>query len=131
MGIGRKNMLIKIKSGIIYESDINIHRSVGAKAFNYDVKLLNGKYTNLTEGTKITKIYTFAGKGTNKEIRVAKFLSEQYGVPMSEWKKVRGDGYVDVNGKSRHCELHWFEATDTGKIKMKVKRFFDESKIYW
>ncbi len=111
---------------VIKQRDINIHRSVGAAAKNYDVKLPDGGITKLTEGTKITKVYTFAGKGTNRKINVAEHLEKQYNVPASEWKKVRGDGYVDDSDKSRHVELHWFESEPTGRIKMKVKRYFDE-----
>ena len=112
---------------IVKQRDISIHKSVGAAANNYNVRLPNGTYSKLVEGTKITKVYTFAGKGATKKIDVAQYLEKQYNVPASEWKKVRGDGFIiDENGKNRHAELHWFESDKTGRIKMKAKRYFDE-----
>jgi SPP1 gp7 family putative phage head morphogenesis protein len=116
---------ISENSGIILP-DINIGKSLGAASFNYPVKLPNGKTAKLAEGTKITKVVAFAGKGTNKPVKMAKYLSKQYNVPETEWKKVRGDGYVDEQGIIKHAELHWFESDETGRIKMKVKRYFDE-----
>ncbi len=112
---------------VIKQRDISIHKSVGAAAKNYKVRLPDGTISKLVEGTKITKVYTFAGKGTNKEIRVAKNLEMRYNVAAGEWKKVRGDGYViDEKGRDRHAELHWYETIDTGRVDMKVKRYFDE-----
>lgn len=62
-----------------------------------------------------------------KKSRVAKYLEKQYDVPKSEWRHCRGDGYVVCDdGKTRHAELHWFESDKTGRIKMKVKRYFDD-----
>lgn len=90
------------------------------------VTLPNGSISKVTDGTKITKIVTFAGRGTNKELRASGRLSREYGQPSESWKKVRGDGYVDFEGESRHCELHWYEAPGTGRIEMKVKRWFDD-----
>lgn len=113
-------------ASVAKQRDISIHKSVGAAGKNYNVRLPDGRITKLTEGTKITKVFTFAGKGTNRKIDVAEYLEKQYNVPANEWKKVRGDGYVDDRDKSRHVELHWFESEPTGKIKMKVKRYFDE-----
>jgi len=108
-------------------SDIEIPRNLGAAAFRDTVKLPSGKLSKITEGTKITKVVVFAGKGTKRPVEVAKYLSRQYGVPESEWRKVRGDGYVDDGDESRHAELHWFEADGVGRVQMKVKRWFDES----
>ena len=36
------------------------------------------------------RIVTFAGKGTNRPIRVAIILEQVYGYPADEWEKVRG-----------------------------------------
>lgn len=112
--------------GIIGE-DIQISRSLGAAAFRDDILLPNGRRGKIQEGGKITKVVTFAGKGTQKELRVAKHLEKQYNVPASEWQHTRGDGYVVCDdGITRHAELHWFESKETGRIKMKVKRYFDD-----
>ena len=108
-----------------FENDIQIGRSLGAAAFRDDVKLPNGKTAKITEDSKITKVYTFAGYGTKKKLRVADALAKAYDVDAERWVHRRGDGYVDVDGLSRHAELHWFEHPDVGRIKMKVKRYFD------
>lgn len=107
--------------------DIPIQKSLGAAAKNYKVRLPSGAVSKLAEGTNITKVYTFAGKGTNKEIHIAKSLEKGYNVPAVEWKKSRGDGYViDEQGIVRHAELHWYESKEAGRVEMKVKRYFDE-----
>lgn len=108
------------------DDDIEIGRSLGAAAFRDNVKLPNGEIVKVTEGSKITKVFTFAGKGAKKPLRVAEALAEQYGVDAERWTHKRGDGYVDVDGKSKHAELHWFEHPDVGRIKMKVKRYFED-----
>lgn len=89
------------------------------------VTLPDGTMSRLSEGTKIRKIKTFAGKGTKTPYRDAERLTKRYGGEASEWKKVRGDGYADFNGKPRHCELHWSECSKVGRMEMKVKRWFE------
>ena len=115
------------ENDIIKENDIKIHHSLSAAAFRDNILLPNGNTGKIKEGSTITKVVAFAGKGTNKELRVAKYLEQQYGVNRDEWKHSRGDGYVVCDdGKTRHAELHWFECKDIGRIKMKVKRYFND-----
>jgi len=115
--------------GGIIESDIYIHKSLGAKVHRDDVLLPNGRRGKLKENSKITKVVTFAGKGTKKSVKISGWLSEkykEYKVHPTEWKKTRGDGYVVCDdGTTRHAELHWFESDKTGRVEMKVKRYFD------
>lgn len=106
--------------------DIIIHKSLSAAAFRDTVKLPDGTYAKVTEGTKITKVVVFAGGNTNKKVKVAKYLAKQYNNDPKDWKKVRGEGFVDVNEESLKCELHWFESKQTGRVKMKVKRWFED-----
>lgn len=89
-----------------------------------NVILPDGSVSRVAEGSKITKIVTFAGKGTDKPLRAAHRLSQWHGGHASDWGKVRGDGYVEVDGIPRHCELHWYEAPQIGRVEMKVKRWF-------
>lgn len=118
------------ESSILKSSDIQIGKSLGAAAFRDTVFLPNGNKGKIAEGTKITKVVVFAGKGTKKPVKIAEYLSDKYkdyNVPTTEWKKVRGDGYVVCDdGVTRHSELHWFESQQTGRIRMKVKRYFDD-----
>ena len=112
-------------SGIIKEN-IVIGRSVGAAGKNYPVKLPDGNHAKFAEGSTITKIKVFAGEGTNVPIREAIFLESNYGIQADKWQKVRGEGIIIENGIKRTVEIHWYEA-DGEKIKMKVKRYLDES----
>ncbi|MEA4972931.1 MAG: minor capsid protein [Candidatus Metalachnospira sp.] len=115
-----------INSGII-ENDIQIGKSLGAAAFRDTVLLPDGNYGEIVEGSKITKVVVFAGKEAKKPVRVAEYLSKQYGGRIEDWQHTRGEGFVEVNGEQRRAELHWFENKDVGRIKMKVKRWIDES----
>jgi len=117
----KKPVAKSAESGII-KSDIIIPRSVGAAGRNYPVQLPNGNHAKLVEGTKITKVKAFAGKGTNTPIRDAVFLENDYGIPAEEWQKVRGNAYVIVDGQKRLAEVHWYEAKGQ-RVKMKVKRY--------
>lgn len=113
------------KNDIIKSKDILIGRSVGAAGKNYPVRLPNGNHTRLAEGTKITKVRVFAGKGTNTPIRNSFYFESTYKIKANEWQKVRGEGTVVFEGKNRTAELHWYEA-DGEKVDMKVKRWLDE-----
>lgn len=121
------NVVAKRLTNGIIKRDIQIGRSLGAAAFRDTVLLPEGSRGKISEGSRITKVVVFAGKGTQKPVKVAEYLEKQYGVEASEWKKVRGDGYVEYpDGSIKHVELHWFESEKTGRVKMKVKRVFDD-----
>lgn len=112
-------------SGRIKEN-IFIGRSVGASGKNYPVKLPNGNHAKIAEGTEITGIKVFAGKGTSVPIRAAKSLEKEYGEKAEQWEKVRGTAFIRENGVKRKAEIHWYEANGK-RVKMKVKRYYDES----
>jgi len=113
------------KSGIIKENEV-IGRSVGASAKNYPVRLPDGNHAKFAEGTEITKIKVFAGNGTDMPIRNAIFLENDYNIPAYKWQKVRGEAIIVESGKKRRVEIHWYEA-ENQKVKIKVKRYLDES----
>lgn len=117
--------VIKNNETCYNEDIIIIGRSLSAAAFKDSVKLPDGTYTTISENTKITKVVVFAGGNTNKEVKVAKYLAKQYKNRPKDWRKVRGEGFVDINNTSQKCELHWFESKQTGRVKMKVKRWFN------
>lgn len=105
---------------------IKVQKSLGAAAKNYKVKLADSnEHTKLAENQEING-KTFAGRGTNTEIRDRFRLESDYHIPANEWEKVSGNGYVLVNGKRVLAELHWYEA-DGEIYEMKVKRYLDES----
>ena len=105
--------------------DIQIFNSLGAAAFRDPVKLPGGELSKLSEGSRITKVVTFAGKGTNKKLRVAEFLAKDYNNSLEGWMHTRGEGFVDFEGVPKRAELHWFEHEEVGRIQMKVKRWFE------
>ncbi|MGN0193893.1 MAG: phage minor capsid protein [Pseudoramibacter sp.] len=105
--------------------DIIINKAVGAANKLYSVRLPDGRDAKLAGGSKITKIKTFAGKGTDTDIRIANILEERYGYPAKEWEKVRGEGIVRDEGQNKKAELHWYEAQGD-RYEMKVKRWFDD-----
>lgn len=125
-GIENNSLTNTVNTGIIKESNIQIHKSLGAAAKNYPVKLLDSKqHTKLAEGQTVTGT-TFAGKGTDTEIKERFRLESDYKIPSDAWEKVSGNGIVLVKGKPVKAELHWYEAF--GEVyEMKVKRYLDES----
>lgn len=104
---------------------MRLYRSVGAAGRNYPVRLPNGNHAKFAEGTTITKIKVFAGKGTDVPIRKAIYLEDDFGIPAGDWQKIRGEGIIVFKGKNRPAEIHWYEA-DGEKVKLKVKRWLDE-----
>ena len=121
----KKSLTLIGGSAILKSSDIQIGRSVGAAAFRDTVLLPDGRYGEIAEDTEITKVVTFAGVGTNTVYRSAPHMAKIYGGVPKDWRKVRGDGYVEVDGLIRHAELHWAEEKGAGRVEMKVKRWFD------
>ena len=116
----------KVVENSAKSSKMVIHKSLGAAAKNYQVKLADGNgHTKLVENQKIEG-KVFAGKGTDSEIRDRFRLESDYHIPADEWEKVSGKGYVILDGKRVLAELHWYEA-DGEIYEMKVKRYLDES----
>lgn len=108
-----------------FESDIIINKSVGAKAKNYMVLLPDDSYVPLAEGTRITDIKVIAGKGVTRQIDEIDNLLK-FGGKKSEWKKLKGIGFVDLYGEIYKTELHWYQEPTVGKVKFKVKSYNGE-----
>ena len=116
-GNAQKSVDYSLENGII-----NIGRSLGAKAKNYDVKLPNREIVHLTEGTSVTQVNIIAGKGRNRKIDIVNVLLDRYpGTQESEWVKAKGVGYIDYDGESYKAELHWYEEPSVGRVEWKVK----------
>ncbi len=107
--------------------DWYIGRSLGAAARNYDVKdPRSGRAYRFIEGTSLTNVEVFAGKGTRNKLnpKVARGLSEQVGGRPKDWQHVKAIGTLDYHGHARKAEVHWFQAKDV-KVKFKVKEWLD------
>ena len=108
--------------------DIYIHRSVGAKARNYDIlDPLSGERFHFSEGTRIKNPKVFAGKGGVKELlpEVAEGLSEQIGGKPEDWQHCKGIGTIDFYGEDRDAEVHWFQEESVGKHRFKIKEWLE------
>lgn len=116
------------KRRVLDKADVHVGRSVGAAAKNYPVRLPGGGSAKLAEGTSITDVKVIAGHGHRAEIRDRFKLESDYHIAAEKWQKLTGDGYVDIHGKTRNAELHWYEA-EGERVKMKVKRYKDEGKV--
>lgn len=79
-----------------------------------------GNHFQLDTSHDIEKVRVFAGKGTEKAIRNAIFIGNDYHVPAEELQKCSGFGYVIVDGKSVRAELHWYQANGI-RIDPKIK----------
>ena len=110
------------ESGIMSLPDIEIGKSVGAKAKNYDIRLPNNEIVHLSEGTRITNVQVIAGKGRNRKIDMVAVLIDRYpGTKETEWQKVKGIGYIDYQGEDYKAILHWYQEPSVGKVEWKVK----------
>lgn len=110
------------ESGIMSLPDIEIGKSVGAKAKNYDIRLPNNEIAHLSEGTRITNVQVIAGKGRNRKIDMVAVLIDRYpGTKETEWQKVKGIGYIDYQGEDYKAVLHWYQEPSVGKVEWKVK----------
>lgn len=114
-------------SGIIkLLDDIQIGRSVGAKAQNYSVMDLDtGEYFRFVEGTKIQNPEVFAGKGTNKELKIAEKYADKYGGLPEEWQHVKGFGLLETDDGDRRAEVHWMQCEGVGKHDFFIKEWID------
>ena len=109
--------------------DIEIGRSIGAKAKNYVVvDKSTGEEYYFIEGTRLQNAQVFAGKGGVKPLReeVAQGLAAEFGGKPEDWQHCKAQGWLDVNGEQIKAEVHWFQ-NGSEKVKFKVKEWlYDE-----
>jgi hypothetical protein len=64
-------------------------------------------------------VETFA---VGTQIRELARLRRRYG--SGRWRKRKGVATIELlDGTVRTAELHWYEATGTGRVEYKIKRF--------
>ena len=122
------------KSGITWSewkdgkrSDITLPKSVGAKWSNYDVMdLETGDYYHFQEGSRITNVQVFAGKGVKTPYRNAEKMAARYGGAAEDWKHVKGFGILETEDGPISVEVHWSECKNYGKHEFFIKRYVDE-----
>ena len=110
-------------------NDIEIGRSIGAKAKNYVVvDKSTGEEYYFIEGSRLQNAQVFAGKGGVKPLReeVAQGLAAEFGGKPEDWQHCKAQGWLDVNGEQIKAEVHWFQ-NGSEKVKFKVKEWlYDE-----
>ncbi len=119
----------ELEPDAVPEDDWYIGRSLGAAAMNYDIKdPRTGKIYHFVEGTTISQVEVFAGKGTRNKLRpaVVAGLSKRYGGRPRDWKHVKGLGTIEAEGHFVTAEVHWFEERGVGRVEFKVKRWLDQ-----
>lgn len=120
------SLISELESGIIKLDDIVIGRSVGAKASNYSAMDLDtGEYFKFVEGTKIQNPEVFAGKGTNKELKIAEKYANKYGGAPEDWQHVKGYGVLETEDGDRKAEVHWMQCEGIGKYDFFVKEWLE------
>lgn len=114
------------KNGTMKLEDIQIFRSVGAKARNYDIlDLQTGEHFSFAEGTKIQNVEVFAGSGTRKPFKKAQKYADRYGGDARDWQHTKGIGVVDYYGENRKAEVHWVQCKGIGKHEFFVKEWIE------
>lgn len=110
----------------IKEKDIEIGRSVGAKAKNYDVKdLKTGEHFQFVEGTRLQDVETFAGKGVKTPYRKAEKYAEMYGGNPEDWQHTKATGIIDYYGEHRKAEVHFSQCEGIGKVDFFIKEWLE------
>ena len=83
----------------------------------------------------IEHLTVFAADDMKRKVDKAKYLAEQFGGDLKDWKHVKGIAtIVDIEGNKSKADVHWFENPKVGQVLFKVKQFLedmDESEIYW
>ena len=121
-----KVLISEGKGGIIDVEEIQIGRSVGAKAKNYDVMDLGtGEMFHFAEGSKIQDVKVFAGKGTSKKLRIAEKYASKYGGASEDWQHVKGFGDLVTDDGERRAEVHWMQCEGVGKFDFFIKEWLD------
>lgn len=88
---------------------------------NYCVKLPDGNSSYITNPV-FDKYEVFAGKGSEKELRVRNFLVDNYGGVSDNWFHAKGYVQIsDSDGTVRNANVHWFEEENVGIRELKVK----------
>ena len=111
---------------VIAIKDTLIHRSLGAKAKNYDVMdLETGEIYHFAENTRIQNSEVFAGKGTSSEYRRAYKYAEKYGGEIKDWQHCKGDAIIRTTDGDFKAEVHWSQCEGFGKHDFFIKRWLE------
>lgn len=113
------------ESGTIQSSPKTIGKNGGTlRAEDMPSVLVKGYGRCTVEpGSKITKIYNFAGKGTSRKVDIEEGLIDRFGGKPGEWQHTTGTGNIIYQGALRRAEIHWFQEPTIGIKLPRVKRW--------
>lgn len=117
------------KRGTIVKEDIQILRSLGAKAIYGDIRVVDLKTMqeySLANNTSLRQVVVFAGKGTEHEYRNAWKYANKYGGDIDDWQHVKGRGWLETEEGIRPAAIHWSECEGIGPVEFFVKKWLDE-----
>lgn len=101
-----------------------VPRSVGARYNNPEIIDLNtGMLYHLVEGSRITNIKIFAGKGSRTPYRNAYIYARRYGNKPEDWSHVKGIAEIEGDFESGKVEIHWSESDETGMVDPFIKKW--------
>ena len=126
-----KTVVNQPENDIMKLPDIQIGRSVGAKAASHNVlDPGTGEYFNFVEGSRIQNVEVFAGYGTRFPLKdeVIEGLTKEFEKLVKDpntWQHAKGFGVLDVYGDEIGAEVHWFQADGVGRVKFKIKRWLE------
>ncbi len=110
-----------------YTGQRRVAMAVGAKALrDYLVNMPGGSETRFYPGSEIEEKMVFAGKGSEKELRVRNRLSETYGGNPDDWYHSSGEGWIfdpADNGRIKRAEVHWMGNDEVGLFEFYFKRW--------
>ena len=109
------------------QGNIQIFKSLGAMATNYDIVAPDGNIFKYAEGTRIQNVEVFAGYGTKTPLHegTVEGLVAEFGGNPEKWQHVKGIGVIDDNGEEIKAEVHWFQEETAGQHKHKIKRWLE------
>ena len=124
--VGKGEPPSKMLRDTIKRPDIEIGRSVGAKARNYKVMdLQTGDFFYFAEGTKLQNVEVFCGKGTKNVYQKSYKYANKHGGKPEEWQHVKAVGILDTPEGYLRAEVHWSQHSEYGKYDFFIKEWLD------
>ncbi len=120
---GGESGIIEVEDGGISYRQTPNGKTIATRTINgsHEILLPKGSKTIAVNPT-FDKYEVFAGKGSDKELRVKNHLVDNYGGDAENWFHAKGYTELsDENGEIRKANVHWLEEDTAGIYEIKVK----------